>query len=326
MEPPGTDPQRPQRPQQQPAAYGGAGWSPRTRPHTEELGTLWAACGAASEWAPLRAVLLHRPGAELAVSDSNAAQMLAAPDPAAAAREHDALAETYRAQGVAVHYVEPAGTPSPNLMFVADLMLMTPAGAIVARPASTVRAGEERWVARRLADLGIPILRTVAGRGVFEGADAMFIDEGTAVIGRGLRTNDEGAAQVAATLREQGFEVVIVDQPHGTMHLMGQFRIVDRDLAYVRAGRTAWHLIDLLRARGLEVRFFPDDEEMDHGFGHNFVTLGPRRILMVAGNPISEAEYRSAGIDCVTVEAGELRKAAGAVGCLSGILHRDGGT
>jgi arginine deiminase len=277
----------------------------------------------ATEWAPLRAVLLHRPGAELRVDDVNAAQMLAPPDADVAAREHDALAEAYRGNGVTVHYVEPCEPVTPNLMFVADLMLMTPAGAIVARPASTVRAGEECWVARRLADLGIPILRTVAGTGVFEGADAMFIDDGTAVIGRGLRTNDEGAAQVAATLRELGYDVVIVDQPHGAMHLMGQFRIVDRDLAYVRAGRTAWRLIDLLRQRGIDVRFFPDEREMDEGFAHNFVTLAPRRILMTAGNPVSEKEYRSAGIECVTVEAGELRKAAGAVGCLTGVLHRD---
>jgi N-dimethylarginine dimethylaminohydrolase len=163
----------------------------------------------------------------------------------------------------------------------------------------------------------------VAGTGVFEGADAMFIDEGTAVIGRGLRTNDEGAAQVASTLREQGYDVVVIDQPHGAMHLMGEFRIVDRDLAYVRAGRTAWRLVDLLRQRGFEVRFFPDEREMDEGFAHNFVTLAPRRIVMTAGNPVSEAEYRSAGIECLTVKAGELRKAAGAVGCLTGILHRD---
>jgi arginine deiminase len=307
-----------------PAAYGGPGWSPRTRHHIAELGTVWATCGITAEWTTLRAVLLYRPGAELAVDDVNAAQMLDTPDTEAAAREHDALAEAYRAEGVAVHYVEPAEPPSPNLMFVADLMVMTPGGAIVARPASTVRAGEERWVARRLADLGVTILRTVAGHGVFEGADCMFIDETTAVIGRGLRTNDEGAAQVATTLREQGFDVVIVDQPHGAMHLMGQFRIVDRDLAYVRAGRTPWRLIELLRQRDIDVRFFPDDDEMDRGFAHNFVTLGPRRILMPAGNPITEADYRAADIACVTVAVGELRKAAGAVGCLTGILHRDG--
>lgn len=304
------------------AAYGGPGWSPRTTSMADELGSTWMACGVASEYAPLLSVLLHRPAGELGVDDVDAAQMLAPPDVARASAEHDALADAYRAHGVSVHYVEPAGTPLPNQMFVADLLFMTPAGAILARPASTVRAGEERWVARRLAELGIPILRSVGGTGVFEGADAMFIDEGTAVIGLGLRTNQEGARQVEATLREQGFDVVTVDQPHSAMHLMGQFRIVDRDLAWVRAGRTAWRLIDLLRARGFEVRFFPDDDEMDRGFGHNFVTLGPRRILMPADNPLTEAEYRTAGVECVTVDVTELRKAAGAVGCLTGILHR----
>ena len=51
---------------------------------------------------------------------------------------------------------------SPNLMFVADLMFMTPEGAILGRPASTVRTGEERFVARRLAELGIAICRDLA--------------------------------------------------------------------------------------------------------------------------------------------------------------------
>jgi arginine deiminase len=297
------------------AAYGGPGWSPRTRPLSDEIGELWAMCGVAAEWTPLKAVLLHRP-------DVDAAQMLAAPDAGRAALEHDALADVYRAEGVAVSYVEPPADATPNLMFVADLMFMTPAGAIVARPASTVRAGEERWVARALAALGVPILRTVAGTGVFEGADAMLLDARTAVVGVGLRTNREGARQVAAMLAELGIDTLIVDQPHGAMHLMGQFRIVDRDLAYVRSGRTPWSLLDALRERDFEVRYFPDDAEMDSGMGHNFVTLGPRRILLPDGNPISEREYRSAGIETVTVDVGELRKAAGAIGCLSGIIHR----
>jgi arginine deiminase len=305
------------------AAYGGPGWSPRRRSLGEEIGDVWASCGIDSEWAPLSAVLLHRPGMELRVADANAAQMLAAPDTDRAALEHDALADVYRAHGVTVSYVNPPAAPTPNLMFVADLMFMTPAGAILARPASTVRAGEERWIARALADLGVPILRSVAGSGVFEGADAMLLDSRTAVVGVGLRTNREGARQVAATLAELGMATLIVDQPHDTMHLMGQFRIVDHDLAYVRAGRTPWSLIDALHERSYEVRFFPDDVEIDNGMGNNFVTLGPRRIVMPAGNPISEREYRAAGIDCITVDVGELRKAAGAVGCLTGIIARD---
>ena len=128
------------------SAYGGGGWSERIRAHREEIGDLWTDCGIDNEWSRLRAVLLHRPGDELAASadDPDAVQMLEPVDTAKARDEHDAMAEAFRANGVTVHYVEPDGPPSPNQMFCADLMFMTPEGVIVARPASTVRAGEER--------------------------------------------------------------------------------------------------------------------------------------------------------------------------------------
>ena len=182
------------------AAYGGDAWSPRTAPLHNEIGRLWAPCGLRDEWSPLRAVLLHRPGAEVAVPDPDAAQLLEPVDPASAAAEHEAMAQAYREEGVLVRAVEPAAAPTPNLMFCADLFLMTPEGAILGRPASTVRAGEERWIARRLADLGIPIVRMVRGRGTFEGADAMWLDATTVLIGLGLRTNAEGAAATCACL------------------------------------------------------------------------------------------------------------------------------
>ena len=124
-------------------------------------------------------------------------------------------------------------------LFVADLMFMTPEGAILARPASTVRAGEERWVARRLADLGIPILRTIRGEGTFEGADAAWLDPHTVLVGRGLRTNAEGVRQVSATLQEMGVAVIEIDLPCGTMHLMDILRFADRDLALAWPGRLA---------------------------------------------------------------------------------------
>lgn len=306
------------------AAYGGTNWTPRSARLADELGTLWASCGIDSEYGTLRRVLLHRPGAELGdVADPDQSLMLERPDLERARRQHDALAEAYAGAGVEVSWVEPARTPPPNQMFVADLMWMTPSGAIVARPASPVRAGEERWVARRLADLGVPILRTIGGNGTFEGADAIWLRPDRVMLGRGLRTNASGAAQVAATLAELGIESVEVDLPHAAMHLMGQVRIVDRDLAYVQANRTSWRTVEALRDSGYEVRFFPDADEIRTGFAHNFVTLGPRRILLPAGNAGSQRAYEEAGIACATVELDELIKAAGAIGCLTGIVARD---
>jgi arginine deiminase len=306
------------------AAYGGAGWSPRTTSLRQEIAGIWAACGVTTEWSPLKAVLLHRPGAELGeVTDPNGAQMLAPLDADRARRQHDALAQAYRDVGIAVHYVEPPETPPPNLMFVADLMFMTPEGAILGRPASIVRVGEERFVARRLAELGIPILRSVRGSGTFEGADAAWIDPHTVLLATGLRTNAEGAAQVATLLQEMQIEIIPAGLPYGVMHLMGQLRFADRNLAVGWPGRVPHAAVAALRAHGYTVLFLPDEEEMERGMALNFVTLGPRCVLMAAGNPITQAFYEAAGIACQTVEIDELAKAAGGMGCLTGVLERE---
>jgi len=202
-------------------------------------------------------------------------------------------------------------------------MFMTPEGAIVGRPASTVRAGEERLVARRLAALGIPILRTVRGAGTFEGADAAWLDPQTVLLATGLRTNREGANQVTSLLEEMGVEVVRVGLPYATMHLMGQVRLADRDLALAWPGRVPYAAVEALRSRGYTVLFIPDEGEAIRGFALNFVTLGPRQVLMAAGNPITQGFYEEAGIACQMVEVNELLKAAGGIGCLTGIVERE---
>ncbi len=306
------------------AAYGGDGWSPRRTTLREEVGSIWGSCGVDNEWAPLRTVLLHRPGEELErVVAPDEVQMIDSLDVDRARRQHDGLADAFREAGVAVRYVEPRRAALPNLMFVADLMLMTPEGAIIGRPASTVRAGEERLISRRLVELGIPILRSVRGGGAFEGADAAWLGPQTVVLARGLRTNAEGAAQVASLLREMGVGVVHVGLPYGVMHLMGQLRFADRDLAVAWPGRVPHAAVEALQSRGLKVLFLPDEDEARRGMALNFVTLGPRRILMPAGNDVTRSFYEQAGIDCVTVEVDELTKAAGGIGCLTGILYRE---
>ncbi|MEM7125785.1 MAG: arginine deiminase family protein [Chloroflexota bacterium] len=312
--------------QQQPfdSAYGGEGWSPRTQTLEDEIGDLWSPCGINSEWAPLRSVLLHRPGDELAASQNpQAVQMLEQLDIRLARSQHDEMASAYEKAGVTVRYVDPPVIPTPNQMFVADLMFATPEGIILARPASTVRAGEERWVARHLADAGIPIIRTISGTAVFEGADAMWLDPQTIILGRGLRTNDEATAQITETLEWMGVETIVVDLPYGSMHLMGMLRIVDSSLAIAWPKRFVHRGVDALRARGYEVAWLPDDSEANHNKAFNFVTLGPKSILMAGGCPQTQSFYESLGIQCTTVPVDELRKAAGAIGCLSGVVERE---
>jgi N-dimethylarginine dimethylaminohydrolase len=306
------------------SAYGGPGWQRRSTSLDQEIGTTWSRCGIADEWSRLKSVLLHKPGIELQdEADPDSQLMLAPLTLDLAQRQHDALAQAYRQAGVSVHYVEPLTPPSPNLMFVADLVFMTPEGAIVARPASTVRAGEERFVARKLAEMGIPILRTIRGTGHFEGADAAWIASDTVLLATGLRTNAEGAAQVSGLLADMGVDTVLVGLPYGVMHLMGQLRFVDQNLAIAWPGRVPYAAVHTLQERGYHVLFLPDEHEAKAGMALNFVTLGPRRILMAAGNPNTQRFLENAGVTCHAVETTELVKAAGGIACLTGILERD---
>ena len=332
------------------AAYGGIGWQPRVDTHAAEVGSLWRSCGIDNEWQPLQEVLLHRPGQELTASavDPDSVQMLQALDLGKAQAEHDQLQATYNAHGVKTHLVTPAGLSSgdtplqapagvirqttnqvpPNQMFCADLFAMTPAGAILARPASVVRAGEEIHVARRLADLSIPIIKTLLGTATFEGADLIWINKHQALLGRGLRTNAEAVMQLSQVLSAVGAETIAVDMPYGTMHLMGMLRIVDENLAIAWPRRTPYRAVTALREAGYDVQFLPEPtssdsaSEINQNRAFNFVTLAPRKILMVAENPETRAFYESLQIECIETPATELAKAAGAVGCLTGVIKR----
>ena len=306
------------------AAYGGPGWQARTAAHSEEIGNIWGSCGIENEWCLLEAVILHSPGEELLTSleNPNKVQMLDRLDVGKACEEHGKLVENYQSQGVKVIFVNPPDKPSPNQMFCADLFAMTPEGAILSRPASTVRAGEERQMARRLADNGIPILKTLTGNATFEGADLLWLNRHHAILGKGLRTNQEAADQIANLLEEIGVKLLSVDMPFGTMHLMGMLRIVDQNLALAWPRRTPYSAVNALRQIGYEVNFLPEHEEFDQQKAFNFVTLGPRKILMVAENPLARKYYESLDIECIETPGTELSKAAGAVGCLTGVVQR----
>jgi N-dimethylarginine dimethylaminohydrolase len=257
-----------------------------------------------------------------AVDDPDSVLMLEPLDLTRAGLQHAGMVDAYRSLGIEVHHVKPVGMPTPNQMFCADLFVMTPQGAILARPAGQVRAGEERWAARRLADLGVPILKTLTGDATFEGADLMWLDEKTAMIGRGHRTNQAAIEQITAVLAEIGCETIAVDLPYGTMHFMGMLRIADRDLAICWPRRTPLATAKALFDRGYEVVCPPYEDNADSYRAMNFVTLGPRKIMMAAGLPKFQSFFEDLGIDCVAVETDELSKAAGNIGCLTGVLSR----
>ncbi len=306
------------------SAYGGGRWSPRLSAMTEDMVEAWGDWGVCSEVDQLRAVLLRRPGPELdAVTDFDAMQMRSDLSPEIARQQHDELAAIYREHGVVVHYSEHGRIDKPNTMFVRDLMLMTPEGAIVTRPASTVRAGEERLVAEALARLGVPILMSVHGAGTFEGADVAWVDRHLCFLAEGLRTNEEGANQVERMLREIGVtQVVRVGLPHGAMHLDGLLALLDHDLAVVWPRRTPFKVVETLRKRGFRLIEVEDEREAQECLPMNVVALRPGEIVMPAGSVRMRERYEAEGVVCHVVDVSECIKAGGGLHCMTGFLKR----
>jgi N-dimethylarginine dimethylaminohydrolase len=316
-----------------PAAYQGRGWRPRRRAHEAEVraGLLWRPAGVSSEWGPLEEVMLHVPPARTPPPrDVNAVQHLAPVDFAALAEEIEALAACYHRLGIEVDRVAarpplPGRSRAPlyNLVFVRDLFVMTPEGAVVARMASEARAGEERHVAAALASIDVPIVRSVVGSGTFEGADALWLRDDLLVVGVGQRTNAAGFEQVRECVRAQGRRCVSVPVPAGVQHLMGAVQAVDRDLALVRGVLLPGELRELLTGLGFTLVELPEGEEVRRRQAMNVVTVGPRRVLMAAGCPESAAALREAGVTVVEeLRIAELAKAAGGLGCATGVVRR----
>ena len=308
-----------------PSTLGGPGWRPRTGSHEEEVraGTTWTVCGCRSEVAPLRAVLLAVPPAALgAVGDPAGELMLDRVDlPTIRAQAAD-LAAAYRAEGVTVHMVPMPDEVSANVVFMRDLFFMAPSGAVLARMAAQQRAGDERHVAAALAARGIPVLRTVAGNAVFEGADAQWLDPRTVVVGTGFRTNAAGAAQVREVLAVDGVRVVEVPLGPGVQHLLGSMVPLDEHTVALHSAAAGAELRAVLADHGYRVIEFEPDDELLHARGLNLVPLAPGRVLMPAGAPGIRRRLEAAGVAVRVVDVGEYVKAAGGIGCVTGILHR----
>jgi len=305
----------------------GERWFPSETVFADEMKELWGDWYCDSEVGRLRAVLMHRPGREIeGITDENFSQYrFRAPINAERARkQQDELADVYRSHGVAVHYVQNQREDRPNAMFMRDLVLMTPEGAIVCRPAIPARRGEEKAVAETLASLGVPIIKTINGDGYFEGACAMWIDRETVIIGTGSRSNEKGVQQVEAELRNIGVTNIIRTQiPYGSIHLDGYMNMVDKKKLVIFPWHVTYDCAKQLLDLGIELIEMTNIEELKNGMAMNFVALEPGKVVMPSGNPETKALLENEGVHVIEVEMDEIVNGWGAIHCMTAFLRRD---
>jgi len=247
----------------------------------------------------------------------------AAPDPAAAAVEHESFCGLLADAGAEV-VISRHDAGNPDAIYVYDPVLVGTDGAVLLRPGKEGRRGEPGALRSELESAGVPVAAEIAAPALVEGGDTVWLDERTLLVGIGYRTN--GAALDALRAAFGGVDVVAFDLPHWNgagevMHLMSFISPLDRDLALVYPRIAPVRLIELLAERGIEVVEVPD-EEFDSQ-GSNVLALGPRRALALDGNPETRQRMEHAGVDVVVYRGDEIsKKGDGGPTCLTRPLLR----
>jgi N-dimethylarginine dimethylaminohydrolase len=206
-------------------------------------------------------------------------------------------------------------------IYVFDPVIVTDQGAVVLRMGKELRRGEEAALARRLQEIGVPILGELQGDALAEGGDLLWLDSRTLAAGQGFRTNAEGLRQLRAILAPIGIEVLPVELPYFTgpeacLHLLSLISTVDHDLAVVYSPLLAVPFWKTLRDRGFRLIEVPEEEFPTQG--SNVLALAPRKCLMLEGNPVTRRRLEEAGCEVLTYRGREISlKAEGGPTCLT---------
>ena len=296
------------------------------KPQESALGKTAHRWGGHSMWTPLRRALVRAPSDSFGVADPEAWGYSSRPDVPAAQAEHAALVTCLEAAGVEVYQHDAELPGLSDAIFVYDGVLITNEGAIVLRPGKPARRGEEEAAAKRLGELGVPILGHLEGDATADGGDLLWLDTDHLIVGRGFRTNREGARQLRGLLEPLGVEVAEAHLPvhsgsRHCLHLLSLISLLDRDLAVVSPKLFPVPLWQELQRRSFELVEVPDEEFATQGA--NVLALGPRHVLVLEGSPETRRRLEAAGCRVESYCGDEIsHKAEGGPTCLTLPIYR----
>jgi len=304
----------------------------------EEQAAVWGRrWGCDSDVGRLRLVLMHRPEAEMAVIDpaKRIEEIGAYGDPEAGwywqsdvipplaemQAQHNGLVAALRNEGVEVAFLDGAADGRIKSCYTRDSALAVKGGAVVCRMGPRLRRGEEAVASRTLAKLGVPILRTIHGTGMVEGGSFAWIDAKTAVLGRSIRVNEEGARQLEEVLAVQGVELIRVDLAGYDIHIDGAFVMIDVRLALIDPERLPYSFLKRLEALGVRVI---EITPADSSWIVNCLAVRPGRVIMPEGASNRTLDLMAQhGVEVVAIPYDKMALNGGGIHCSTCPLIRD---
>lgn len=242
--------------------------------------------------------------------------------------------------------------PVMNLFFMRDQAITTSKGVVIGKMNSSQRRTESDIAEFCYKKLGeTPIYRITGNNAFLEGGD--YLPFGSlSFIGCGLRTNQAAIDQLLNNdLIGKDTLIVVHDawKSQDQMHLDTYFNIIDRDLVTLCANRvnakpgdvdfltydtyakdvngkyqkivSGASFLDFLNDRGIDI--IPIEKADELNFANNFLTVGKREIVMVAGQSLElQADLREHGVDVTWAHLDNLTRGYGAAHCMTQVVRR----
>ncbi len=284
--------------------------------------------GIDNDYAPLRDVLLGRPeyyrwvdaGPITRRTLENQAKTGVAFNHQTAMAQHAEMVRIYEDAGVTCHYLASDEVLHRNF-FARDSSVMTPWGALICHMQLKCRRADYVSAIRFYQESRIPIWR-YATAGHFEGGDFVILEPGKVLIGYcGERSEEAGAEQVAAWVREEGWEVQVAPISREFVHMDGLVVPVAPRLVVASLDALESWLVDWLRDGGFD--FIDVGYAEAKNLGVNLVALGNDRVLSMKGSRVLNGKLRALGFEVHDPDMSMFTLGGGGVHCLCQALRRD---
>jgi N-dimethylarginine dimethylaminohydrolase len=256
--------------------------------------------------------------------------------------EHRSLVAALEGEGIEVIYLEPKkpligayGIPLRAAPYCHS-PIMVRGGAIIGRHTNAYKRGLEVFHAKRLMELGCPILHTIHGeKAAFEASNMVWVDDKSVILAIGMRGNIEGASQVEQILRGLGVEDIhIAHMPgylytrkhqvggsSGIFHLDMTFGMAYYGIGVIWPGGVGYDTIMWLESKGVDL-IEVSDEEL-YACAPNLLPIAPQKVIVSALNLRITEELRKKGIEVIELDLSEFAKGGGGPTCLTSALIRD---
>lgn len=195
----------------------------------------------------------------------------------------------------------------PDSTFVEDAAVLTERGAVITRPGAASRLGEIEEIRDVLLD-HYPRVVEIREPGTLDGGDVCEAG-GNFFIGVSQRTNEHGAAQLAAFLSAFGYDATLID-----IRALSNILHLKSGLAHLGDDRML--VIDELK----RLKQLSDYELLDvdsaEAYAANCLRVN-NSILVAAGFPLLRQKLQKLGYETVALEMSEFEKMDGGLSCLS---------